>query len=655
MAKKRSANDRKKQDHRRRKTNRQRPADRETVERGTPAGTPLRSMHVWEGARGSAGLALEDGEFEPVDWVVWVEQPMGIVVGNAIVGADDDRAMATTLARALVAPDFGAPRQPRAVRVATAAMALGLHAALGEDVPVEIAPTPRAEALGRSLAARAEEDGSFGYLDLHGVDADVIDDLFDAMSELAAEKERLAESGPIRVDAPGIGVEGAIGGMAEFGADGTGLLILPSIEHYRAMARATPERPPSDASSIAVLLVRWALLPKRARRDVEKHGWRRTADGRCPLLVKRGPASEQIPASEQDYLVATVFARTLTDLARRNPEDLRADDRAIQCTLLNARVGRIEVFYPGDLDEDELASIIEAETEASIFLRRAAYRAALDVEVLSPRARRVLEQATPSDVEPGFDLRAKLDDFDHVGRLLMTVSTQPARPAALEEAAMQMLLASQPPSSLSPSQPPPSPTRRRRPATQPRAATRSGGQNRPAKRQRALYQVKITLQDIRPPIWRRLEVRSDISLADLHRAIQGAMGWENCHLYAFECDDRRFGPRDSDFDPFDEELVSDRTARLDAVLTEAGSKMLYRYDFGDDWLHEIVLEAIRPMPPGGRAPKPRCVGGGRACPPEDCGGPFGYAEMLKALKNPRHREHARYREWLGEDFDPEWF
>lgn len=655
MARKRSANDRRKREERRRRKNRGRKEGDSTAPPGTPAGPLPKSLNHWEGARGSAGVTLADGAFKPVDWVVWIEQPMGLIVGHAIVGADDELAMATTLARALVAPEVGAPRRPRAVRVATTAMSRGLHEALGGVVPVEVAPTPRAEALGRSLSARLERDEACGYLDLHTVEADVLADLFEAMSGLAGEEAVLSVCGPLRLDVPSLGVAGAIGCLMQFGADGSGLLIQPSAEHYRAMAQATDERPPADLSCIVVLLVRWKDLPKRARQDVEKHGWRRAADGRCPLLVKRGPTGKEIPATAQDHLLATLFAQTLTDLAQKNPDDLRAPDRAIQCTIADERAGEIEVLYPGDLDEDELASIIESKTEATIFLPEAAYHAALGVDVLSPRARRVLERASPSNGEPGFELRAKLDDFDHVGRLLMTVSTQPGRPAALEDAAFRMLLASEPPPPLAASRPAPKPGRRGRPARRPRAAAIPGAQSKPARRKRVLYQLRIELQGIRPPIWRQLEVRSDLSFADLHRAIQGAMGWEDCHLHAFECDDRRFGPRNADLDAFDEGLENERTVRLDEVLTESGDTLLYRYDFGDDWLHEVSLEAIRPLPPGGRAPRPRCIGGGRACPPEDCGGPFGYAEMLKALKNPRHPEHAHYREWLGGSFDPEAF
>ena len=655
MTEKSSSGDWRKRGRRRDRPSGQQKTDGQTGRRGTPASKPVRSMHLWEGARGTAGLSLDGGAFRPVDWVIWVEQPMGLVVGNALVPADDDLAMASTLAHALVAPMFGAPRQPRAVRVATQAMTFGLDAALGGGVPVEVAPTPRTEALGRSLAARLEREESCGDLDLNPVGADVLADLFDAMSGLAAEEALLAESAAVRIDAPGMGVDGAIGCMVDFDGDGSGLLILPSVEHYRALSRATAKRPPRDASSIVVMLVQWEMLPKRARRDVEKHGWRRAADGRCPLLIKRGPGGEEISATAQDHLIATVFARTMTDLARNNSDDMRSNDRAIQCTLRIPRVGDIDVLCPGDLDEDELASIVAEKAEATIFLPQAVYQAALDVDVLSPRARCVLEQASPSDAEPGFDLRATLPDLDHVGRLLMTVSMQASRPAVLEEAAMRILGASQPPVSLSSARRPPNPTPRSRAATKPRAAAPSGARRRASKKGRALYELKITLQDIRPPIWRRIEVRSDISLAGLHLAIQGAMGWENDHLHAFECGGRRFGPRDPDFDAFEGDLVNEKTAQLNELLTERGSSLLYHYDFGDGWVHDVVLKEIKPMLPGGRAPKPRCLGGERACPPEDCGGPFGYAEMLKALKHPRHPEHAHYREWIGGDFDPEAF
>jgi len=176
---------------------------------------------------------------------------------------------------------------------------------------------------------------------------------------------------------------------------------------------------------------------------------------------------------------------------------------------------------------------------------------------------------------------------------------------------------------------------------------------RASKRDRTLYQLKVSLRGIRPPIWRRIEVRSDMSLAGLHRVIQDAMGWYDCHLHEFECNGQRYGTPDPDFDDFGESVANENTTRLDDVLRKPKNSMTYLYDFGDGWTHRVVLEEVKPMPPGRRAPKPRCIGGRRACPPEDCGGPGGYAHMLEALKNPQHSEHTSYKEWIGTEFDPD--
>jgi hypothetical protein len=166
--------------------------------------------------------------------------------------------------------------------------------------------------------------------------------------------------------------------------------------------------------------------------------------------------------------------------------------------------------------------------------------------------------------------------------------------------------------------------------------------------------LRVSLREIEPVIWRAVLVRETISLDRLHHAIQKAMGWTNSHLYDFEIGGRRFTDLetweqfDDDEPPGDARCVTLRNLRL-----EAGSAFTYLYDFGDDWQHDVVVEGIVPVPTGQRLPC--CVDGARACPPEDCGGPHGYFDLLEALANPAHPEHESSRTWVGGAFDPEKF
>lgn len=176
---------------------------------------------------------------------------------------------------------------------------------------------------------------------------------------------------------------------------------------------------------------------------------------------------------------------------------------------------------------------------------------------------------------------------------------------------------------------------------------------RAPKQGRLLYQFQITLLDIDPAIWRRIQV-PDGTLADLHNHIQAAFGWENCHLHQFEIDGERYGPLGpEDFD-FSDDLLDEADVRLSALIPQSGrrSRWMYEYDFGDSWRHEVVFEGFPPADP--KAKYPRCVDGARACPPEDCGGPWGYADYLAALADPEHEEHDDLLEWGG-PFDPEAF
>src|SRR5512139_2098684 len=165
-----------------------------------------------------------------------------------------------------------------------------------------------------------------------------------------------------------------------------------------------------------------------------------------------------------------------------------------------------------------------------------------------------------------------------------------------------------------------------------------------------IYQFKITLNHVKPLVWRRFLVESDMKLPDLHNVIQTVMGWTNSHLHAF-----RIGPETYSLP--DEESISDvidyRKVRLNDVIREEKQGLVYEYDFGDGWEHTIVLEKIVPRDP--KLKYPLCLAGKRSCPPEDCGGPWGYADLLRILNDPKDEEHESYKEWVGEHFNPEEF
>lgn len=165
-----------------------------------------------------------------------------------------------------------------------------------------------------------------------------------------------------------------------------------------------------------------------------------------------------------------------------------------------------------------------------------------------------------------------------------------------------------------------------------------------------IYQLKITLKDSQPPIWRRVQVPGDVSLAKLHRIIQEVMGWSDSHLHQFLVGATYYGVPDPDDLS---ETKNEKSVRLGELVTKPRQRLLYEYDFGDDWEHEVVVEKILDADPGVRYPV--CLGGARARPPEDCGGIFGYADFLEAIRDPKHEQHDEMLEWIGGEFDPEAF
>ncbi len=167
---------------------------------------------------------------------------------------------------------------------------------------------------------------------------------------------------------------------------------------------------------------------------------------------------------------------------------------------------------------------------------------------------------------------------------------------------------------------------------------------------RVIYQIKVTLKGSKPPIWRRMQVTSETTLAQLHRILQRVMGWEGYHLYQFMVGGMAYS------DPRVLEEMEGEDARrvtLETLGRGEKSKFLYEYDFGDSWEHELLVEKILPRDEGKRYPL--CLTGKRACPPEDCGGIWGYAGFLAAIRDPKHPEHEAMLAWVGGEFDPDVF
>lgn len=168
----------------------------------------------------------------------------------------------------------------------------------------------------------------------------------------------------------------------------------------------------------------------------------------------------------------------------------------------------------------------------------------------------------------------------------------------------------------------------------------------------SIYQIKVTLKDSKPPIWRRVLVSDSISLHRLHTILQIVMGWTNSHLHQFIINGEYYGEPEEE-DGYSEELKNEKRYHLNQFVERKGFKFIYEYDFGDSWEHVVHVEAILPVEKGKQYPV--CLEGKRACPLEDIGGVWGYDDFLKALAAPKHPEHDDIVEELGEDFDPEFF
>lgn len=171
-----------------------------------------------------------------------------------------------------------------------------------------------------------------------------------------------------------------------------------------------------------------------------------------------------------------------------------------------------------------------------------------------------------------------------------------------------------------------------------------------------IYQFKIMLLDITPVIWRRIQVPDVYTFWDLHVAIQDAMGWSDYHLHEFQVVDPKSGellyiglPTEDAF----KEVLDCRKLRMSEYLSIYNRKASYLYDFGDNWVHDILLEEVLGRDLGVKYP--RCTDGERACPPEDVGGVMGYRDLVGAMKDKNHPDREDLIEWLGREYDPESF
>lgn len=164
-----------------------------------------------------------------------------------------------------------------------------------------------------------------------------------------------------------------------------------------------------------------------------------------------------------------------------------------------------------------------------------------------------------------------------------------------------------------------------------------------------IYQIHISLKGSQPKIWRRMLVKPDITLVDFHKIIQTVMGWTNSHLHQFIKGEDSYSPEEFEV----EDTKNSRTVKLNSLLKKEQDKINYEYDFGDGWLHDIVLEKIMPLDKSMQIPS--CIAGEANCPPEDCGGIWAYTELKNIISNPRHKGYKGMMAWLGGEFDPDYF
>ena len=173
------------------------------------------------------------------------------------------------------------------------------------------------------------------------------------------------------------------------------------------------------------------------------------------------------------------------------------------------------------------------------------------------------------------------------------------------------------------------------------------------KKSQEIVQLKVTLKNSKPPIWRRILIEKDMTFEDLHYIIQDVMGWENCHLYEFRDRNIVIGEEDFEDDIFGKKIMDSASIPLGDFFTMLKQKITYTYDFGDSWDHEILVEKF--LEEEKEIDYPTCIKGKNNCPPEDCGGVWGFYSLLETIQDKNHPEREEMLEWIGEDYDPEHF
>ena len=174
----------------------------------------------------------------------------------------------------------------------------------------------------------------------------------------------------------------------------------------------------------------------------------------------------------------------------------------------------------------------------------------------------------------------------------------------------------------------------------------------------AIFQLNVTLRGSKPPIWRRILVPDTITLGKLHQVLQVVMEWEDEHLHQFVQGRELYGVPDKEDVFFGMSVTDENKTLLSSLLSKEKEWLTYEYDFGDGWEHKLVLE--KKLPFDSAIKLPHCIKGKRACPPEDCGGMWGYMDLIAIMSDKSHPEYTERAEWLEEnfginDFDPEFF
>ncbi|HBG27610.1 MAG: hypothetical protein A2Y10_15770 [Planctomycetes bacterium GWF2_41_51] len=168
-----------------------------------------------------------------------------------------------------------------------------------------------------------------------------------------------------------------------------------------------------------------------------------------------------------------------------------------------------------------------------------------------------------------------------------------------------------------------------------------------------IYQLEVWLNEIEPRIWRKFEVPSNIRLDKLNGVIQDVMGWTNSHLHSFNAGENEYSMPYPGDESYNEGMLDERKAKLTDIVGRSKDRFVYVYDFGDNWEHIVELVEIKEPQRGVKYPV--CLAGERACPPEDCGGPWSYPEFLQTLRGRNKKERQELIDWLGYEFNPEEF